>query len=134
MTIDDILWRLAQLASLQFQERFVIAGTKDEYVLDVELLEDVDAIQYMLERSDPPVPLNEEQVASLADLITYIRKQSAEALRDQSRLDAANHIRNSEIWMTLRQKAANSLSSFGALGANALREVEDQAVPSRSKR
>lgn len=41
MTLKNIQWRLAALASLPYQERFVLEGTMDEYAVDVELLEEM---------------------------------------------------------------------------------------------
>ena len=111
--IDDIVWRLAQLASLPFQERYVIGGTSVEYVLDVELLENVDGLKYVIEKSEHRATLNRKQLAELEELFVLIENSSGEALSAVDRAEAATRIRESEVWKTLREKATSALRSFG---------------------
>lgn len=124
MDTRDITWRLAQLASLAFQERYVIGGTKDKHVLDVELLEDVDALQYMLRLQANVPPLTDDQRAALEDLFSYIDANSEEALSAQTRQEAAALIRESDIWITLRTKAAFALTLFGLSPDMPISEIE----------
>ena len=113
MKIKDIIWRLAQLASLPFQERYVIEGTTDEYILDTELLENVDGLKYLIRRSEEKVQFDNAQITMLEDLFAYIEVHSGEALAAKSREDAAVLIRGSEVWNEMRAKAASALEAFG---------------------
>lgn len=112
MNIDNMTWRLAQLASLPFRERYVIGGTSDEYFLGVELLKDVDALQYIARRPENEAALTDAQRGALEDLFAYIEAHSGDALSAQSRDEQAIMIRESAIWKTLRAKAAAALQCF----------------------
>lgn len=113
MIVNVIVSKLARLASLPFQERWVIGGNIDEYVRDDELLEDVDSLQYLLALPENRVAVSDVQMAALSDLISCISANSGEALAANSREEAADLMRHSVIWNTLRTKAANTLELFG---------------------
>lgn len=113
MDTNDIIWRLAQLASLPFQERYVIDGTVDEYVLDTELLENVDGLKYQIRRPENINILNAEQSRALEDLIAYIENHSDQALSGKSREECALLIRESNVWRDMRNMANNALQTFG---------------------
>lgn len=117
MNLQMIVQPLAELASLSYQERYVIGGTADEYVLDVELLENVDGIQYWIERPEHGIALTDEQRVALWDLFSYIKSHSGEALSATSREEGSAIIRDSEVWATLRAKAAATLETFGGESA-----------------
>jgi len=113
MDIDDITWRLAQLASLPFQERYVIGGDAEEYVVDSELLENVHGLKFLLQQPQNRNILNNDQITALEDLFIYIEKRSGEALSSKSQEEGALLVRESDIWKTLRSKAGVALSLFG---------------------
>lgn len=113
MNADDIIWRLAQLASLRFQERYVIGGTSEEFVLDAELLENVDSLKFSLRRPENQDFLTQEQVAALEDLFSAIEESADKALSGGSREEGALLIRESQIWKSLRSKAGHALNLFG---------------------
>lgn len=95
MPRTEIIWRLAQLASLPYQERYVIGGTAEEYVLDTELIENVDAIRFQL-NGNAALSLTEAQSSALTDLLHYIETHSEEALADVSCEKQAERIRSGE--------------------------------------
>ena len=97
MDSGDIVWRIAQLASLPFQERYFIGGTTNECVLSSELLENVDAIQYKVGRGNE-ANLTDAQRLALQDLFVYIDQHSGEALGAKSRNAEAILIRESSVW------------------------------------
>lgn len=107
MISKNIIWRLASLASLPYQERYVLSGTQDEYIVDVELLEDVDALQYLLSRPENRSQITDEQMKALEDLFTYIDANSTKAVSE------VHSLKESEVWNTLRAKASTSLDLFG---------------------
>ncbi len=113
MDTNDIIWRLAQLASLPFQERYVIDGTLDEYVLDTELLENVDGLKYQIRRHENKNILTAEQSRTLDDLFAYIENHSGQALSGKSREECALLIRESKVWKEMRNLANNALKTFG---------------------
>jgi hypothetical protein len=124
MEVSNITWRLAQLASLPFQERYVIGGTPDEYVLDVELLENVDGLKYMIRRPENEAVLTAAQRDGLETLFAYIETCSGEALARRSRDEGAMLIRESEVWKTLRAKAAVALQLFGLSAEMSVEDID----------
>lgn len=113
MNSDDIVWRLAQLASLPYQERYVINGSPSEYVLDSELLENVDGLKFYFRRPENQGALVGDQADAVDKVISYIEAHSDEALSGDSREARSLLIRESEVWTTLRRLAAHALSQFG---------------------
>jgi hypothetical protein len=110
---NDIIWRLAQLASLPYQERYIISATVDEYILAVELLENVQGLKYLVLRPEHQGLTDNNQLSSLVDLIQYIEVVSGEALSAKSPEENVTLIRDSSAWKTLRAKAAETLWLFG---------------------
>ena len=80
MDKSDIVWRLACLASLPYQERYVIGGTVDEYATSSDLLADVEALRDLIHRPEHARVTNAEQLGLLDDLIAYIDAQAHEEL------------------------------------------------------
>lgn len=113
MNSDDIVWRLAQLASLPYQERYVINGSPSEYVLDSELLENVDGLKFYFRRPENEGTLLSAQAEAINHVISYIEAHSSEALSGDSREERSVLIRESEVWTTLRRLAAHALCQFG---------------------
>jgi hypothetical protein len=128
MNIDDITWRLAQLASLPFQERYVICSTADEYVLDTELLENIDGLKHTVRSFENEEVLTNAQKDALEHLFVFIETYSSEVLSAKSRDEVAVLIRESSIWKTLRGKAAAALVSFGLSAEMTLEEIDQLSV------
>lgn len=124
MNTNDITWRLAQLSSLPFQERYVIGGTPDEYVVDAELLENVDGLKYLVRRPENKGTLTEAQRGALEDLFAYIEMHSGDALSAQSHDEGMTLIRESVVWKTLRDKAATTLQLFGLSAEMPVEEID----------
>jgi hypothetical protein len=124
MNVDDIVWRLAQLASLPFQERYVIGGTADEYVLAEEILENVDGLKFLTRRPGNEPTLTDVQKDALDSLFACVETHSGEALSARSGNQAAILIRESEIWNMLREKAALALMSFGLSADMSVEEID----------
>jgi len=123
MNINDVTWRLAQLSSLPFQERYVIGGTPNEYVVDVELLENVDGLKYIVRRPENEGILTEAQRGALEELFAHVEMHSGDALSARSRDEATILIRENEIWKTLRAKAASALQLFGLSPEMSIEEI-----------
>jgi hypothetical protein len=127
--VDDAIWRLAQLASLSFQERYVIGGTRDEHILDVDLLEEVLVLKYRVHRPENEAALTDTQRGALEDLWAYIEALSDDALSAESRDKWEILIREGTVWKTLRAKAAAALKLFGLPAEISVEEVE-RLIPS----
>lgn len=124
MNLQLITRPLAELASLSFQERYVIDGTIDRHVLDVELLENVEGLQSLVRQPEHQAELDEAQRSALEDLFSYLEAHSGEALAASSREESATLIRESQVWSTLRAKAAAALRAFGTSPDLMLEKVE----------
>jgi len=124
MNTEDITWRLAELSSLPFQERYVIGGTADEYIIVTELLENIDGLKYLVRRPEERVQFTNAQLAMLEDLFDYIEAHSGEALSGKSREDAAALIRGSDVWNEMRAKAASALEAFGVSADLTVAEID----------
>jgi hypothetical protein len=129
MNIEDIVWRLAQLASLPFQERYVIQADSEGYLLDSELLENVDSLKFLLRRSEHKHLVTNDQLSALEDLFLCIEKESGDALSANSREQGAFLIRESDVWKELRQKATYALTLFGV----AIEKMSAEQVASLSE-
>lgn len=124
MNKNYIIPRLARLSSLPYQELYVIGGTAAEYVLDVELLEDVDGLKYQVRRPEERAQFTNAQLTTLEDLFDYIEANSGEALSGESREHAAVLIRGSDIWSEMRAKAASALEAFGVSADLSVAEID----------
>lgn len=124
MNVEDITWRLAQLSSLPFQERYVIDGTADEYIIDTELLENIDGLKYLVRRPEEREKFTNAQLAALEDLFDYVEARSGEALSGKSREETATLIRGSDVWNEMRAKAASALEAFGFSAHLTVEEID----------
>jgi hypothetical protein len=116
LTVDDVVWRLASLASFPYQERYVLNGTKDEYLVPEELINDVDALRFWMHRPENQSLLSKDQLASLSSLLAVIEQTDNDKLgfnASVDRLDFLEIFRTGDCWQLLRSKAAESLVSFG---------------------
>jgi hypothetical protein len=114
MKVEDIRICLAPLASLSYQERWINGGDKDRYVLASEMLEDLFRVQEQLR-----IPgffqgeITIAQRAHLDGLFDYMNQHVDEALAGRSQTEQAQLIRDSEVWRTMRERAADALRVFG---------------------
>ena len=103
----------------------MLGGTVNKYIVETELLEDVDGLKYLLARPENRHVVNDTQMAALKDLFLYIEDHSGEALAGaKTKTEMEALIRESEVWKTLRAKSANILQLFGLSGEMSVEEVE----------
>jgi hypothetical protein len=133
MTRSDILWRIAQMASWPFQERFVIHGTADEYVLDTEIVENVDAIRYALDRGDSGLSLTSDERKALDHLLAAVRAYGSDALTNEQGKDGALKMKDGSAWRKLRATASDALAAFGVSRDPTLAEIENLPGSTRSR-
>jgi len=124
MNTADVIWRVAQLSSLPFQERYVIGGTSDEYIIPEELFENVEVLKYSLSKPSECADFTASQLTCLKALIDYIETVSGEALSGNSREDTVFLIRRSNVWNEMRSKAAFTLNAFGVSAELTVEEID----------
>ena len=110
---NELVTALARLASLPYQQRYIIGGTADTYVLPEELLEDVDGLVLRAKRAENSAQFSDAQMCALDALATFIDEHSGKALGFSSPEDAADKILNGATWSELRSKASAALAEFG---------------------
>lgn len=115
LTLDDVVWRLAQLASLPFQERYCVNGTANEYFLDHELLQDVDVLEVLIDRPENSDVLNVDQQQAVRRLLDIVAEKADSALPSQR---DRSFVRDSRVWCELRDAAELALKPFGISAAN----------------
>jgi hypothetical protein len=128
MDRKDVIWRLACLASLPYQERYVLNGSEELYVTESELIQDIEGIRYVLERPGGLGFLNSGQMQALRELFSYIQLHSAEALAGaQTKAEMEALIKDSQVWKGLRSKAESALKEFGVSVEMTIEDIEDLA-------
>ena len=110
---DDLVWRLAQLASLPYQERYVFGGTKDSYRLSSELIEDITFVWVPLLNGDLSKSIGPNQLSSVRLLLDFIDENVDELLAARSQEDNIHYVRDSFAWHEIRKHAMSALSLIG---------------------
>lgn len=113
MDKGDVIWRLAELASFDYQSRYIIGGTKDEYRLASELLEDVLDISRIIKLVAFRSELSQHQLDALQDLHRFLDHSFDAAMAGNTPEEHFDNIRHGATWMHLREKAATALSLLG---------------------
>jgi hypothetical protein len=103
LTVDDVVWRLACLASRSYQEHWLTHATLDEYLVPIELIEDVDALRFRISRAENATVLSPSQHHAVTQLLNYIATHSFDSD------DILDHIS----WVHARQLACDALIPFG---------------------
>jgi hypothetical protein len=109
---SQLICALARLGSIDYQKAFVVEGTMAEYVMPVELIEDVDGLIHQSARAEYSNSFSDLEKTALAEIAEFIDLKSGEALEFKSRADAIEKIMNGIIWMELRYRAEQALSAL----------------------
>src|SRR5215813_1058902 len=113
---NELVTALARLASLPYQQRYIIGGTTDTYVLPEELLEDVDGLVRRARRAENSTQVSDARMWALDALIRFIDEHSDEALVEcSSREEFFDKILNGATWFELRSKTSAAFAEFGVL-------------------
>ena len=112
MDHNDIVWRLAQLASLPYQERYIVQGTSDEFLTARDILEDVDAVRIAMNRGH----VVDGDLSSI-DLFAELFHAMDGAIEIASSIKSENRPNDSVIfskqWDLIRNRAAYLLEHYG---------------------
>ncbi|MEZ5985488.1 MAG: hypothetical protein R3B94_06020 [Hyphomonas sp.] len=110
---EYVIWRLAVLASYDYQSRYIIGGTQEKYLLTSEVLEDAFDIDRILHLTPMRGHFSPQQLEALRDLHSCLMQNYDAALAGDTREKHLNNIRDGAPWTLLRQKAATALSCLG---------------------
>jgi len=103
----SIAKRLAPLASLAAQRRWIIHGTADEYIVVDQLLEDAhDVVRQVREIPEVAKSLTPEAVAFITGLEPMLKSL------DTFRVGAETLIEDNASWSTLRSQAGRCLEAL----------------------
>ena len=105
---------LARLASLLYQQKFIIDGARDEYVLPDQLLSEV--ISYMntmLSNQKLSGAFNEKQLKELFDLLQELERLSGQVPFDDETVSNEELILRNKYWIDVRSLASIYLKKNG---------------------
>ena len=117
---NRLLTSLARLGSKAYQEAFLIGGSRDEYVLPEDLVEDVASLIGLAVGPEYRHQFSEDQLVDLSDLLHSIQSRGPALFSNTAERDLATLVREDPIWSLLRGQAIDSLRSFG---------IDVEAVP-----
>jgi hypothetical protein len=103
---------LGALASKAYQDKYIVHGNADGYVLPEELLDDTEGAVRQALRHPQDFGLNETEIAALEKLLAAI-KANSDGVRQQINEGAKKDlVHNNACWSVIR---AEALQSFQAL-------------------
>ena len=109
--ISDIL---ARLASLLYQQKFIIGGTRDKYVLPDQLLgEVISYMNTMLSNPNLSGALNEKQREELASLLHDLERLSCLIPFDDESVSNEELVLRNQCWIDVRNLASAFLNKGG---------------------
>lgn len=112
--MNRIFDTLARLASLLYQQRFIIGGTRDEYVLPDQLLgEVISYMNTMLSNSRLTRAFNEKQLEKLTDLLQELERLSGQVPFDDESISNEELILRNQYWIDVRNLASGFLEKNG---------------------
>jgi hypothetical protein len=112
LTVSQVVGRVASLASLPYQERWIVRGNKDEFLLANELIEDVYSLRYLVDRPQNASVLTQDQFAAVRALLSCMDNLCPKLPEWQSHAETAG-TSTDPVWRALRADANTALKSFG---------------------
>ncbi|MEM8918714.1 MAG: hypothetical protein AAGE37_07615 [Pseudomonadota bacterium] len=104
--LNELFSNLATLASLEYQERYVIGGTEQEHVAIDDLIDDfLASVDWMNTQI-----MSESDRNALNDFAQFLDKNRDGALAAKSFAEVKPLMRNSQIWMDIRLRASEAMS------------------------
>jgi hypothetical protein len=108
MRFQRLISSLARIASRTYQIRYAVNGTKDEYVLTEELVEDaVTELERILRNSDSSANLSNQLRTELENCYAALQALSTDDCRSTAEMI------DSPEWVRLRAAAMGSLRELG---------------------
>lgn len=109
----QLIRRLRRLASITYQRKYIIGGTKDEYVLPDELLETTeDLVKLILSKPTSSEYFSERELSCLVAM-QAILKHEGDKLPFDGSVSNEDLIENDTAWAAIRSTAQQCLRLFG---------------------
>jgi len=102
---------LARLASLPYQEAFIVNGTTEEYVTPEDVIDEASNVCGMAYKGEQL--LNESQKEAINRLIEALNVRGRELWSDPLPIEPSALVHSDENWIALRSSARNALIAFG---------------------
>lgn len=107
-----LLQSLARLASIEYQEAYIVRATADEYTLPEDLVEDVASLCALATRNQYSDKFSADELSKLSEMSELIRKYGKSLFDESTRMDVRALIYKSKNWAALRNGAVQCLSVF----------------------
>jgi hypothetical protein len=109
---DRLLKSLARLSSERYQDAFIVHGTKSEYVLPEDLVEDVASLCTLAQREDHRTEFVSDELVALGQMLSEIRSRGRRIFAAAAPTTAAALVHESQEWLALRAEARRCLATF----------------------
>jgi hypothetical protein len=111
---NRLLQALGRLSSENYQEKYIVHGNIDEYVLPEDLVEDVATLIELSRQDEYRHTLTDVEISELDELFVTIQKHGKRLFgQPLVSITAYSLIHENEDWLAIRAKAINCLKSFG---------------------
>jgi hypothetical protein len=108
-----IIKALRPLASIAYQRRYIVGGTKDEYVLPDELLESAySSIQPILTRPEVSSTFSEAELSCILKMLRCLDREGDKLPSDGS-ISNEDLVENNAAWAAIRSTAQQCLNVLG---------------------
>ncbi|MEQ1540132.1 MAG: hypothetical protein ABL928_14485 [Sphingorhabdus sp.] len=114
---------IATLASMEYQEKYVIGGTAEEFLSIDDLIHDFLGSAEWAKHHANSHKFPPPHLAAIDELYNFLRAGCYEALDAKSFAEVGPLMRDRPIWVEIRTRAAETLSLLGISTANV--PVED---------
>ena len=111
---DRLLRSLARLSSEEYQDAFIVHGTKDEYVLPEDLVEEVASLCALAQREERRREFLPNELEALDRMLSDIRTRGRRIFVGAMPTTATSLVHNNEEWRSLRAEAQSCLNTFRA--------------------
>jgi hypothetical protein len=111
---NQLRLQLGRLASIEFQRRLCVGGTKDEYILPSEILESTaNTVQTTLTSPVLSKQFNAPQLAALREFLEVANAVAQAVAFDSESHSVEELVENNPDWRTLRTTAQKCLDVLG---------------------
>jgi hypothetical protein len=111
---DRLLRSLARLSSEEYQNAFIVHGTRDEYVLPEDLVEDVASLCALAQREEQRGEFLPDELEALDRMLSDIRTRCRRVFAAAMPATASSLVHDNEEWRSLRTEAQSCLNTFRA--------------------
>lgn len=120
---NRLIQALSRLASTAYQEAYMVYGSKDEYVVPEDLIEDVASLCRQAQKPDFVTDFEASQVLAMSAMLSVIALHGPRLFSRAITTTADRLVREDRDWAAIRQAATECLVRFG-ISANEIRASE----------